>query len=102
MLNLSSGLVSPQYHLVFDDKFTTVPYLESSNTPPNWQDLLANSSEQATDEQQRLSFEWLHPQEQLVGAGIGTSDGTHSDIDQDGDAVGYQWVDITQGVIGGW
>ena len=21
---------------------------------------------------------------------------------QDGDAVGYQWVDITQGVIGGW
>ena len=21
---------------------------------------------------------------------------------QDGDSVGYQWVDITQGVIGGW
>ena len=88
VLNISSGLVSPQYHLVFDDKFTTVPYLESSKTPPNWQDLLANSTEQATDEQQRLSFEWLHPQEQLDGAGVGTSVGTNSDVDQDGAVVG--------------
>ena len=27
VLNLKTGLVSPQFHLVFDDEFTTVPYL---------------------------------------------------------------------------
>lgn len=57
VLNLSSGLVSPQYHLVFDNKFATVPYLESSKTPPNWKDILTNSTEQTTYEQQQISFE---------------------------------------------
>ena len=36
VLNLDTGLVSPQFHLVFDDEFTTVPYLHSATTPPNW------------------------------------------------------------------
>ena len=27
--------VSPQYHVVFDDNFTTVPYMEASTLPPN-------------------------------------------------------------------
>ena len=36
VLNLQTGHVSPQYHLVFDDDFTTVEYIESGNEPPNW------------------------------------------------------------------
>ena len=32
VLNLQTGHVSPQYHIVFDDEFTTVPYLDCENT----------------------------------------------------------------------
>lgn len=40
LLNLSLGLVNLQYHVVFDDTFITVPYLQSSEEYPTWQDLL--------------------------------------------------------------
>eukprot|EP00957_Ditylum_brightwellii_P013638 1028515-Ditylum_brightwellii.AAC.1 len=36
VLNLQTGHMSPQYHLVFDNEFTTVPYMNSAETPPNW------------------------------------------------------------------
>ena len=49
VLNLATGLVSPQYHVVFDDKFSTVPYLQSSTPPPNWISLLENNSEQVLE-----------------------------------------------------
>ena len=43
VLNLNTGHVSPQYHLVFDDEFSTVKYLTSNNIPlPNWADLTKN------------------------------------------------------------
>ncbi len=32
--NPSNGHVSPQYHVVFDDEFTTVPYMEAGMIPP--------------------------------------------------------------------
>ena len=34
VLNLATGLISPQFHVIFDDEFTTVRYLESDTTPP--------------------------------------------------------------------
>ena len=62
VLNLKTGLVSPQFHLVFDDEFTTVPYLNSTDdTPPNWPALLEHSTERATNGQEDLANEWLHP-----------------------------------------
>ena len=62
VLNLKTGLVSPQFHVVFDDEFTTVPYLTSSATvPPNWPALNEHSTEQATNEEKALTNEWLHP-----------------------------------------
>ena len=61
VLNLSLGLVNPQYHAVFDDKFTTVKYLQSSEEPPNWQNLLTHHTDQSTDEEQQLAEAWLHP-----------------------------------------
>ena len=54
-------MVSPQYHVVFDDKFTTVKYLQSSEEPPNLQDLFTHHTERSTDKQQKLAEEWLQP-----------------------------------------
>ena len=36
VLNLRTLHVSPQFHVVFDDKFTTVPFLRSGDVPPRW------------------------------------------------------------------
>eukprot|EP00957_Ditylum_brightwellii_P114982 8769693-Ditylum_brightwellii.AAC.1 len=44
VLNLQTGHVSPQYHVVFDNEFTTVPYLHSSEAPPNWADIVTKHS----------------------------------------------------------
>ena len=34
--NPTTGRVSPQYHIYFDDEFSTVPYMETGTIPPNW------------------------------------------------------------------
>ena len=36
VLNLRTGLVSPQYHVVIDDDFLTVPSLRAGTVPSNW------------------------------------------------------------------
>ena len=46
--NPTTGRVSPQYHVVFNEDFTTVPYMEAGTLPPNWQELIEHSSEIAT------------------------------------------------------
>ena len=33
--NPTTGQVSPQYHVVFDDDFSTVPYMEAGTVPPH-------------------------------------------------------------------
>ena len=45
VMNLQTGHVTPQFHVVFDDGFTTVPYLEKENAPPNWVDLFNHHTE---------------------------------------------------------
>ena len=45
VLHLQTGHISPQFHLVFDDEFTTVPYLTSEEAPPNWSVLVKYNSE---------------------------------------------------------
>ena len=61
VMNLKTGLVSPQFQLVFDDEFSTVPYLSSEASPPNWDKLVEYCSEHATDSQAKLSTQWLYP-----------------------------------------
>jgi hypothetical protein len=39
VLNLKTGHCSPQYHVVFDDNFTTVSHATAFTPPPNWTDL---------------------------------------------------------------
>eukprot|EP00957_Ditylum_brightwellii_P081724 6217207-Ditylum_brightwellii.AAC.1 len=50
VLNLQTGHVSQQYHVVFDDDFSTVPYPQSSEPPPNWIELVQNHTECVTEE----------------------------------------------------
>ena len=72
MLNLCTGHVSPQFNVVFDDEFSTVPYLASADPPPNWLQLLQHSTEKATKEQYTLSNEWLHPPPLLSSIPVNT------------------------------
>ena len=58
VLNPRTLHVSPQFHVVFDDDFTTVPYLSSHDMPPNWTNLLQNA-EAATDEDYDLAKTWI-------------------------------------------
>jgi hypothetical protein len=53
ILNPRTGHVSPQFHVVFDDDFTTVPYLRTATIPPFWAELVSASSKlQVYTEQQ--------------------------------------------------
>ena len=44
IFNPRTGHISPQFHVVFDDDFTTVPYLRTSQIPPFWAELVRASS----------------------------------------------------------
>jgi hypothetical protein len=46
----TTGLVSPQFHVVFDDKFATVKCLHTNQLPTNWPDLFNTSSTFYVDE----------------------------------------------------
>ena len=59
VFNPKTGLISPQYHVVFDDEFTTVPYMARSEVPPHWPELFKQSCELSTDEQFELTMDWL-------------------------------------------
>jgi len=59
VFNPKTGLISPQYHVVFDDEFSTVPYMERGEVPPHWPQLCKYSTELSTDEEFSLSMDWL-------------------------------------------
>ena len=64
--NPSTGRVSPQFHVVFDDDFSTVSYMEAGTIPPNWKELVEYSSERATAEDVALADTWLNSSSQNV------------------------------------
>ena len=61
VLNPKTGLVSPQFHVVFDDDFTTVPHLRKGTVPPNWEKLVTGSREKSTTEHYDLTKTWFEP-----------------------------------------
>ena len=65
--NPTTGRVSPQYHVVFDDDFTTVPYMKAGTITKNWQEIIEHSSEMATTENVFKADAWLSGQ-QMVDA----------------------------------
>ena len=109
VLNLKTGLVSPQFHLVFDDEFTTVPYLKGSTEPPNWLDLVKHATEKSTDDQEKLSYEWLHPDSDTAventsavdGAGVGTVLGSNHAGTGVGTGLGANTLESRVGAVAG-
>ncbi len=43
ILNPRMGHVLPQFHVLYDDDFTTVPYLRTAAVPPHWAELVEAS-----------------------------------------------------------
>merc|ERR1712155_326706 len=46
--NPTTGHVSPQYHVIFDDDFTTMPYMVAGTIPPKWTDIVKKLSKMVT------------------------------------------------------
>jgi len=61
ILNPRTGYVSPQFHVVFDDHFTTVLFMEKNEVPPHWAKLIENSCKKVTEEHYELAKTWLFP-----------------------------------------
>jgi hypothetical protein len=62
VLNLSTGIITTQYHVVSDDLFTTVSSVDRNHEPPDhWEELcLENSIQIAVDgPPECLADEWL-------------------------------------------
>jgi hypothetical protein len=47
--------VLPQYYVAFDDLFTSVPFMEKIEVPPNWADVVERAQEHITDEHHELA-----------------------------------------------
>jgi hypothetical protein len=62
VLNLSTGSITTQYHVVFDDLFTTVSSVDRDHAPPDhWEDLCLENITQITvdNPSDYLADEWL-------------------------------------------
>jgi hypothetical protein len=59
------GHISPQFHMVLDDLFSTVSYMEKREVPPNWADLVENSQEKVMEEDHNLAKMWLFPEAEV-------------------------------------
>ena len=68
ILNLRTGHISPQFHVVFDDTFSTVPSIKEDDAPPAWWnvvDLEENSYRIPLDDDTtvELGNDWMTPPE---------------------------------------
>ena len=61
VLNPRTGHVSPQFHIVFNDLFTAVPFMNKSQLLPNWAELVKDSRELVKDKRFHLEKTWLFP-----------------------------------------
>jgi hypothetical protein len=66
VLNLTTGSIDTQYHLVFDDQFTTVSSIEREmDTPSHWEDLCLESAVRIVTDHPTtyLKDDWLTEEE---------------------------------------
>jgi hypothetical protein len=60
VLNPRTGPILPQFHVAFDDDFTTVEYLLKVTVPPHWAELVCSSAEiQVYSEHQASTWQSL-------------------------------------------
>ena len=60
--NPTTSSVSSQYHIVFDNEFSNVPYMEAGTILLNWGNIVKYSSEMATAQDVDLEYTWLRGQ----------------------------------------
>jgi hypothetical protein len=60
VLNPKTLRVSPQFHIVFDNEFSTVAFMRNGEIPPHWSALVQQSAELATDEEFDLATTWAN------------------------------------------
>ena len=58
-MNPKTGLVSPQFHLVFDENFETIPHLRAGTVTDNWVELITNSREKSTEVFYDITKTWF-------------------------------------------
>ena len=58
-MNTKTSLVSPQFYLVFDENFETVPHLRAGTVPENWAKLVTNSREKSTEGFYDITKTWF-------------------------------------------
>ena len=73
--------MSPQFHVIFDDNFSTVPYLRRSEKPPNWTELCANSRDIATTEDYDEATRWATEDSDTSSLPVEDRDSTIVNID---------------------
>ena len=99
VLNLKTGHVSPQFHVVFDDDFTTVPHLRKGTVPPNWEKLVSGSREKSTEEFFDLTKTWFEPISDASADEIMQSTTTDSEGDSTGPIMNSNEGDSDQPFI---
>ena len=65
VLNVMTKSITPQFHVVYDDWFSTIATV-GQKPPPNWADLVEHASECVLDDPQRapeLAEEWMDAME---------------------------------------
>ena len=60
VLNPKTLIVSPQFHVVFDDEFSTVHFMRNGEIPPHWRDLVKHSAEIVSDDNFDLATTWAN------------------------------------------
>ena len=58
IMNTSTGLISPQFHVVFDDNFTTLSSIRKGTEPPNWNHLRRHSFEYSATSDFLKTSQW--------------------------------------------
>ena len=58
VLNPQTGHVSPQFHVVFDDKFTTIDTFRKGFQPNTWEKMCATNTEIAPEIDSHLATQW--------------------------------------------
>jgi hypothetical protein len=87
ILNPRTGHVSPQYHVVYYNDFTTVPYLRTAGVPLHWAELVKASSHLEVNTERQVGT-WQSLPELEIDPGdfsSNTSQASNSTLHQDGE-----------------
>ena len=61
VLNPETVLVSPQFNVVFDTEFSTVPLIWEGKISQDWTDLVQLSSQSGTQDNIDFNYTWFTP-----------------------------------------